>query len=149
MKYLAIACCAALALVLFSSGCTSTGKIDPSAIPGLGAPSQTVSPLQPQPVDIMPSDQAVEVQVNPKDTSYATVTSIFAGGKGQNMVRDIQVKLTRSDGGVLTGSLKPEKLSEVTLQGTRETDRIEVRVSMLDGRTYKIVDQAVPFKNRG
>lgn len=138
-----------LFLFLLTGGCTSTNTIQIPKIPGLDSPRETISPLIPGTVDRMPSDQEVIIQVNPKDTSYATVTTLFAGGKGQHMVKDISVTLTRSDGVVLTGGLMPEKLSELTLQGTRGTDRITVDVRMLDGRSYRVVDQPVPFKNHG
>jgi hypothetical protein len=145
IHYLAIALM--LGILLFTSGCTYTGKLGPSGFPGLGPADETTPSLQPSPTDRMPTEQEVQVQVNQKDSSYATVTTIFAGGKGQNMVKDITVTLACSDGSVRSGTLEPRKLSEVTLQGTRGTDRITVRVTLLDGKTYKVVDQEVPFKN--
>jgi hypothetical protein len=145
IHYLAIVL--VLGVALLTSGCTYTGKLDPSGFPGLGPGEETTPSLQPSPTDRMPTEQEVQIQVNQKDSSYATVTTIFAGGKGQNMVKDIAVTLICSDGSVRSGYLEPKKLSELTLQGTRGTDRITARVTLLDGKSYKIVDQEVPFKN--
>jgi len=37
----------------------------------------------------------------------------------------------------------------VDIQGTKESDRIEVYVTLNTGKTYKIIDQLVPYRTRG
>ena len=63
------------------------------------------------------------------------VNIIFEGGPGQGLVQDNQVILTRSDGTVTTGKLDFNNMgSEVKLQGTRGTDRLQVIVTMYLGK---------------
>jgi hypothetical protein len=63
------------------------------------------------------------------------------------MVKEIEVRLTRPDGVVVTGSMQTQTESpQVTLQGTKGTDRIEVIVHLLSGKAYKIIDE--PVRNR-
>jgi hypothetical protein len=83
-----------------------------------------------------------------KDSVYSTVDVVFGGGNGQVMVSSCDVTFTRSDGSSETRKLKPEKGETITFQGTRGTDRVEVSVTMKDGKTYKIVDQQVPYRTR-
>ncbi len=132
-----------LAAALLICGCaTLPGGPGPGPNAGGGAPTTG-------PTVTMPPEKAVEIQINEKDPIYATITVIFAGGKGQIAVTDILVQVTLADGKVVTGHLKPIKGNELTFQGTKETDRIEIWVSLNDGTTYKTIDQLVPYRTRG
>jgi hypothetical protein len=126
-------------------GCTSQGGFIPE-IPGQG---NTGGSLQPGPVQTLPPESTVEIQINEKDTSYATIQVIFAGGKGQIAVTSILVQVTRPDGQVITRTLPAEKGAEVKIQGSKDTDRIEVFVSLNTGKTYKIIDRLLPYRTRG
>jgi len=97
----------------------------------------------------LPPGQSVVIQVNEKDTSYAKISVIFSGGEGQVATKDILVRVTRPDGVVLIGHLNPVKGDELILQGSRDTDRIEVFVTMNTGVTYKVIDRHLPYRTRG
>ena len=112
---------------------------------------QGISPngMIPGPTVTLPPEHAVEIQINEKDPIYATITVIFAGGKGQVMVTDILVRLIRSDGKVTEKHLEPVKGAELKFEGTKADDRIEAYVSLTNGNTYKVIDQLVPYRTRG
>ena len=101
------------------------------------------------PVVTLPVTTSVDIQVMQKDSVYSTVDVVFGGGNGQLQVSSGDVVFTRSDGTSETRKLQPEKGATVTLQGTKGTDRVEVSVIMKDGKTYKIIDQLVPYRTRG
>lgn len=134
-----------LIFALMFCGCTSPGGI----VPGIPGQENTDGTLQPGPTQTLPPESTVEIQINEKDTSYATIQVIFAGGKGQIAVTSIIVKVTRPDGQVITESLPAEKGAEVKIQGSKDTDRIEVYVSLNNGKTYKIIDRLLPYRTRG
>ncbi|HUH79049.1 MAG TPA: toll/interleukin-1 receptor domain-containing protein [Methanoregula sp.] len=82
-----------------------------------------------------------------KDDSDAVITVLFNGGPGMGLVKDNQVILTRSDGTVMEDKLNFDtRLSEVTLQGTRGTDRVRVIVTLYSGSVKTIVDTLVPYR---
>ncbi len=134
-----------LILALVFCGCTSPGGI----IPGIPGQENTGVSLQPEPTQTLPPESTVEIQINENDTSYATIQVLFAGGKGQIAVTSILVKVTRPDGQVITKSLPPEKGAGVKIQGSKDTDRIEVYVTLNTGKTYKIIDRLLPYRTRG
>ncbi len=105
--------------------------------------------MMPGPTVTLPPEHAVEIQINEKDPIYATISVIFAGGKGQVMVTDILVRVTRSDGRVTEKHLEAVKGAELKFDGTKEDDRIEAFVSLTNGNTYKVIDQIVPYRTRG
>ena len=109
----------------------------------------TVQQQATRPVDTFPPKSAVSVGIGQKDTSYATIPVTFNGGDGQTLVHNITVRMTRSDGRVVTSDLRPESGAEVTLEGTRGTDRVEVFVTYYSGKTLLIADQDVSFRALG
>lgn len=63
------------------------------------------------------------------------------------LVQDNTVVLTRSDGTVTTGKLDfSQRSTEIELQGSRATDRLQVIVTMKSGTTYTIVDRLIPYR---
>jgi hypothetical protein len=129
------------AALLLCAGCTDTS-------PGSVPPVATQTVPTPGPTDTLPEGQSVTIQVNEKDPIYSTISVTFAGGAGQVAVRDISVRVTRSDGQVLTDHLPAEKGAEILFQGTQADDRIEVFVTLNTGETYKPIDQLVPYRTR-
>lgn len=112
------------------------------------APVNTVS-LTVVPTQALPEGTQLFIQTE-KNPINAEVTVQFTGGPGQGLVRDNQVILTRSDGTVTQGSLDfNQRLSEVSLQGSRGTDRLQVIVTLRSGMTYTIVDKLMPYRIRG
>ena len=73
---------------------------------------------------------------------------IFQGGMGQIHVKKIDVTLYRSDGQVKTATLGTNKGDQVELEGTKQTDRVVVRVSMDNGQSYTIKDQMSAYRTR-
>ncbi len=133
----------ALAASAFS-GCTGMRPEAPYGGPGAADRSLSTGPTV-----TLPPEQSIEIQVNEKDPIYATISVIFAGGKGQIAVKDILVRVTTSDGGVTEKHLEPVKGAEVKFQGTKGDDRLEVIVTLNTGATYTIIDRVVPYRTRG
>ena len=131
-------------MAILVAGCTTIPV--PSQGQGQVPPAGT---LTTSPVVTLPVTGAVDVLVMQKDSVYSTVDVVFGGGNGQVLVSSCNVVFTRSDGTSETRQLKPEKGATVTLQGTKGTDHVEVSVTMKDGKTYKIIDQQVPYRTRG
>ena len=104
--------------------------------------------LTPGPTQVMPKGNDVFVQVNQKDPIDHSITVIFNGGAGMNSVTGCTVRLIRSDGTEETKSLTPQTSSELTFKGTKNPDRIIVKVSTNAGQTYTIVDQLVALAPR-
>jgi hypothetical protein len=108
----------------------------------------TVS-LTTAPTQALPEGNKLTIvaEKNPIDLG---VVVTFEGGPGQGFVQDNQVILTRSDGTVTKGKLDfSRKPSELSLQGTRGTDRLQVIVTLRSGETYTLVDQLLLYRNRG
>lgn len=104
--------------------------------------------LTPGPTQVMPKGNDVFVQVNQKDPIDHSITVIFNGGAGMNSVTGCTVRLIRSDGTEEIKSLTPQTSSELTFKGTKNPDRIIVKVSTNAGQTYTIVDQLVALAPR-
>jgi len=116
----------------------------------------TVSPVEtmgnisfvPGPVELPPENLRITLQAE-RDPRSFLVSVMYMGGKGQYGVRDILVRLTRSDGTVLTETFRPVQIgSHVDLQGTQKTDRVEVIVRYHTGAEYKVIDQVFEYKIR-
>jgi hypothetical protein len=102
--------------------------------------------LTTEPTQTLAKDTELYVDVN-KDNSNAMVTVRFNGGPGMGLVKENKVILTRSDGTVAEDKLNfNQRLSEVSLQGTRGTDRIQVIVTLYSGSEKTIVDSLLPYR---
>lgn len=112
---------------------------------------QTTPPsvsLTPGPTQVPPDRFKVYFQAE-RDPTTRIVSVQFMGGQGQAGVRDVLVRLTRSDGQVLTGTFKPIQAgSGVDLQGTDKVDRVEVIAHYYTGDTYTIIDQTFEWKKQ-
>jgi len=112
---------------------------------GSDAPVNTVV-LTTEPTQTLAKDTELYVDAS-KDDSNVMVTVRFNGGPGMGLVKDNRVILTRSDGTVTEGKLNFNKqLSEVTLQGTRGTDRIQVEITLYSGEVKTIVDKLLRYR---
>jgi hypothetical protein len=140
------------ALIAFS-GCTGTQN-PPATTPAPGSETATVSvdtrlgSVSPTPPDVVPDSNAVTVDVGEKD-NLGNIPVIFEGGTGQIHVIKIDVTLYRADGETESFALGTTKGAQVSLNGTRQTDRVVVYVTMDTGRSYKIVDVLRPYGTRG
>lgn len=151
-KFLPVLLLVVLAAILLSAGCSSEAPTDTGAQQETtSATSSQAVVLQPGPTDIPPTGYGVVVTVirNPISTN-PSITVTFAGGDGWNMVKKdgIRVKITRSDGKIVEGTLENNLDSSVTLEGSTGEDRVEVWADMVNGETYKIYDEVMKFKAR-
>jgi len=104
--------------------------------------------LVPGPTQELPENFLVYFEVQ-RDPISKNVSVLYKGGKGQRGVRDVFVRLTRSDGQVLSGTFKPVEVdSGISLQGTEKVDRVEVIVNYHTGDSYTVVDQVFDYKIR-
>jgi hypothetical protein len=130
-------------MAIIIAGCTNL----PAPPPAQG--QNPAGTLVTGPVVTLPVTTSVDIQVMQKDSVYSTVDVVFGGGNGQLQVSSCDVIFTRSDGTSESRKLQPEKGATITLQGTKGTDRVEVSVTMKDGKTYRVIDQLVPYRTRG
>jgi hypothetical protein len=139
--------CAAIAI----AGCTGTQNTPAAPATGSGTGSAgTSSPagnLVVSPTEVVPDYNMVKVDVSEKDY-LGNIPVIFQGGMGQIHVKKIDVTLYRSDGQVKTATIGIKKGDQVELEGTKQTDRVVVRVSMDNGQSYTINDVLSPYRTR-
>ena len=160
-KFLTIASVLILCLVLaLVAGCSQPAAVPPATtVPttvettiatAAATPVPTAASLTPGPTQTLPDAWAVDVQVASNSESIdPQVIATYRGGKGQNLIVGIDVRVTRSDGVVedarMTQPLYVGKT--VSLPGTRENkDRAEVWVLTPQGDRIKIYDAYVPFR---
>jgi hypothetical protein len=153
-----------LVLLLVVAGCTQTTPQQatpaPTAQPTTEVPvttatataaPTTLASSTPGPVETLPSNQAVDVQVASNGKSIdPQVILTFRGGKGINVIPEIDITLTRSDGTVESDKMvQPLYIGKtVSLAGsTGNNDRAEVWVYTTQGDKVKIIDQYVPFRS--
>ena len=104
--------------------------------------------LSPGPTQTLPGESQLFVQAE-KNAITAEVPVRFEGGTAMGTVMNNRVILTRSDGTVTEGKLDfSRRQSEVVLQGTRGTDRLQVIVTLHSGSTFTIVDKLIPYPER-
>ena len=142
--------CAAIAI----AGCTGTQNAPAapgasSAGPGTASTGTAASPVTQvvSPTDPVPEYNLVKADVGEKDY-LGKIPVIFQGGMGQIHVKKIDVTLYRSDGQVMTTTLGTKKGDQVELDGTKQVDRVVVRVSMDNGESYTINDVQSPYRTR-
>jgi RNA polymerase subunit RPABC4/transcription elongation factor Spt4 len=147
---------------LFSSSTTGADSLTEGGLSTLGSSAgsdlepgttavtavPTVISLTPGQTQVPPDNLLVYFQAE-RDPTSRIVTVSFNGGKGQAGVRDVFVRLTRSDGQVLTGTFKPLAAgSGVELQGTEKVDRVEVIVNYHTGAAYTVIDRTFEWKKQ-
>lgn len=138
--------CAAVVFAGCTGTQTSSGTAASSSPAATYAGSQSAADnLVPTPTDVIPDNNAVTVTV--KEKVYdGTIPVVFSGGKGQNLVSAIDVTLYTSDGRVVTAKIGTKKEDEVILQGTKQTDRVVVYVSEMNGQRYKVADELSMYR---
>jgi hypothetical protein len=108
----------------------------------------TGSPLVPGPVQVPPDSLRIWLQAE-RDPITHIVTVIYNGGKGERAVRDVTVRLTRSDGTVLQETFRPVTTGEgVEMQGTKYADRLEGIVTYNSGEAMAVIDRIFPYHER-
>jgi len=152
-----------LVFLLIVAGCTQPTAPQATPVPTpettavpvattTAAPT-TFVPATPGPTQTLQPNWAVQVQVNSNGKAIdPEVVFTFNGGMGMNLIPEIDVQVTRSDGTVETGKfVQGDNMSigqTVSLPGTTgNDDRAEVWVDTPNGDRVKIYDQYVPFRS--
>ena len=150
-----------LVLLLVAAGCTQPtappATTTPAGVETIAtvapAPATTGASLTPGPTQTLPDVWGIEIQVESNGEAVdPQITVSCMGGKGLNVVPQLDVKVTRSDGVVETASItkplykgKSVSLRSTTAMGYR--DRAEVWATNPQGERVKIYDAYVPFRS--
>lgn len=137
-----------LVLLVLAAGCTSSSGSTSGTASASSTSSASSAALTPTATDTLPTGYAVTIDVGEKDY-LGKVPVIFQGGEGQIHLKSGTATITTADGQTVTGTFGNTKGSEIDLQGTKQTDRIQVWVTMDNGKTYKVVDKLVEYRTRG
>ncbi len=138
-----------LLAVSLSAACTGSGDAGPST-PGAGTPAATATPapttgasLVPGPTQTMPPGKEVVFQIEGGFPSRFThdLTVTFSGGKGQDFVNGINIRVTKSTGEVVTKTMQPRIGDAVTIHDAEGENRVEISVSLFSGGPYKVIDK--------
>jgi hypothetical protein len=145
-----------VAVCILCTGCTSPtearikpyGTTIPAALPTSSSTSATTVVVTPSSEETLPYEQRVNIEVQ-KQRPDASIHMIFLGGKGEDYVQDIMMRVTRSDGTVEEkylndGTRRPRPYGELVMDGSRGADQVAVFLTSL-GKTYKIYDKPVAY----
>ena len=117
--------------------------ITPTAVRTTPPPAAVKTPdtsRVPLPLDSMPRNQEVFFSVQ-KDPVDSVITVQYQRGPGENAFSTAEVRVTYPNGKVETGYIKPSKGdAELTIQGTKSADRVEVIAKMYSGQSYRVYD---------
>jgi hypothetical protein len=151
-------------LLAFAAGCSQPET--PVATPTMTSPVSTVETtlatpeptavsLTPGPTQTLPDMWSLDVQVN--GNNYGPDPQVIAtirGGKGLNFILAVDVKVTRADGKVETGSIPRQGTyrvgDSVSLPVTNDmgnVNRVEVTATDPQGQQVKIYDAYVPYRS--
>lgn len=144
---------ALLCVLLAIAGCTGSQNAPVVTQATVPAGTQTASPTLAGPdLVVSPTDSIIDankVNVNVEKDYLANIIVTFQGGSGLQQVNKVDVTLIRADGQVNTDINVGNRVGDsVTLEGTKDTDRVMVYVNMKDGKRYKIVDSLMPYRPR-
>lgn len=147
-------------VLVLTAGCTqpATPPVTPTPTPvattaaATPTASSTSVSLTPGPTQTLPENWNVEIEVKSNGESInPLIITTVRGGKGLNFIQQIDIKVTRSDGKVETGSItkplsvgKTVELASTTAPGYR--DRAEVWATTPQGDKVKIFDDYIPFR---
>ena len=114
------------------------------------APTSSSDTITPGPTQTLPAIWSIEMQVqNNGEAINPMIITTFNGGKGMNVIPEIDVRVTRSDGVVENDRMVQPlyKGKEIDLAGTTANkDRVEIWVITPNSEKVKIYDQYVPFR---
>ena len=104
-------------------------------------PTPASRALVPLPTQLIPTGQKFYFQVQ-KNPITSKISVIFTGSAGEGSISSADIKVTHKDGSVTTGIILPLKgVTEITLDGSKETDRVEIIAKMSSGETYRVKDE--------
>ena len=110
------------------------------------APPAPEDPMVPVPTQTMIASQEVFFDVQ-KDQVTADISIIYQRGPGENVLNYAEVRVTRPDGTVKTGIIKPSNGdTELIITGSTGVDRVEVIAHLHNGQAYRIKDELKAFQ---
>jgi hypothetical protein len=141
------------------AGCTSPtqAEIKPLETTGVSTPLPTTSTSvatvvsTPLAVETLPAEKYVNINVE-KQRPDATIHLVYNGGKGEIVVQNITMRVTRSDRTVPEekylndGNRKPRRGDDLVMDGSRGSDQVVVFLTSA-GKTYKIFDELLALPN--
>ena len=105
-------------------------------------PDPTPGALVPRPTETVP-DQKFYFVVRKNPLTFR-ISIIFVGSASPGGINSADVRVTRSDGLIGTGTILPLKgVSEIFLNGSDKADRVEITARMASGKTYRVYDALV------
>lgn len=132
------------------AACTSTGETSgpsPTPTPAVTATPAPTAPgsLTPGPTQTMPPGKEIEFQITGGFPSRVTndLTIEFRGGKGQEYVTKIDVRVTKASGEIVTDTLQPRIGDSVTISHAKGDNRVEITAALVTGGSYKVHDEIV------
>jgi hypothetical protein len=151
-----------LIILVVTAGCTLTtppATPAPTAVETIVTEAPTPVPttplsLTPGPTQTLPEIWSLDVQVqgNGEAIDPQIITTI-RGGKGINFILNVDVRVTRADGQVETGSIPRQATyrvgDNISLPVTSQmgnVNRVEVWATTPQGDKVKIFDDYVPFR---
>ncbi|MDD1683115.1 MAG: hypothetical protein LUO98_04675 [Methanoregula sp.] len=141
-----------LCVLLAMAGCTGTQNAPVATQGTVPAATQTASATSAGPdLAVSPTDSIIEankVNINVEKDYLGNVIVTFQGGNGLQQVNKIDVTLNRADGQVIPKEVGIRVGDTATLEGTKNTDRVMVYVTMKDGKQYKVIDSLLPYRPR-
>jgi hypothetical protein len=134
---------------------SSAAEITPPTTPARTIPPAITTPpvpvsraLVPLPTQLIPSGGTIHFEVQ-KNPVTSRIQVIFTGGAEEGSLISADIKVTHPDGSVATGIIQPLKsVSEITLDGSKDTDRVEIIAQMSSGKTYRVFDELLPSPSR-
>lgn len=100
------------------------------------------------PITRPPAELEVSVSAQ-KDPVYNQITAVFDGGKGQQLLQSIIVRVTTSDGVVTELPLALNRGAEAAFDGSKGVDRVQAAVKYKTGSSYLIFDQKIGQNRAG
>lgn len=132
----------------FCAACTGTSETPgPSATqtPAVTATPASTTPvsLTPGPIQTVPPGKEIEFQITGGYPSRVTndLYIAFRGGKGQDFVKTIDVRVTKANGEVVTEQMKPIIGDELIIKNAKGDNRVEITVALVTGGSYKMIDE--------
>jgi hypothetical protein len=108
-------------------------------------PGPAYGALAPQPTQLLPQGQKLYFQVQ-KNPLTSKISIIFTGSAGAGSIKSADIRVTHPDGSFTTGIILPLKgVNEITLDGSKDADRVEIIAKMSSGETFRVYDSLVSF----
>jgi hypothetical protein len=106
----------------------------------------------PEPTQVLPDNWSIDIQVASNGEAIdPQISTTLLGGKGINVIPLIEIKVTRSDGIMETGTMtqplyKGKSVSLASTTAPGYVDRNEVWATTPLGERLKIFDAYIPFR---